>query len=297
MKRCILALAVFACFSQASARRVQVVATYPYIAEIVEKVGGENVRVHALARGDWNPHTIVPRPSFIAHLRKADLLVINGGQLEIGWLPPLLNQANNPKIQAGTSGLLDLSGAVTMIDVPSSVSRAQGDVHPEGNPHYYLDPANIPILAEAVAERLSEMEPGSAAVFSANLKSFSDSWAVKLSEWENRLKPLSGAMVIEYHKNFDYFMRRFQLKLAGTLEPLPGIPPTSRHIEGLEQIIKNTHIRFILQDIYNPDAAARHLSQKYKIPMVALPHDVGAVPGAEGIVTLFDEIVGRLTHE
>lgn len=297
MRRCILALAVFACFSQASARRIQVVTTYPYIAEIVEKVGGENVRVHALARGDWNPHTIVPKPSFIAHLRKADLLVINGGQLEIGWLPPLMNQANNSKIQTGTTGLLDLSKAVSLMDVPSSVSRAQGDVHPEGNPHYYLDPANIPILAEAVAVRLSEMDPGSAASFDANFKTFQESWALKMSEWENRMNPLKGAMVIEYHKNFDYFMRRYQLKLAGTIEPLPGIPPTSRHIEGLEQIIKNTRIRFILQDIYNPDAAAKHLSAKHGIPMAPLPHDVGAVPGAEGIVTLFDEIVGRLTHE
>ncbi len=297
MKRCILALAVLTCVTQASARRIQVVTTYPYIAELARKVGGDNVRVHALARGDWNPHTIVPKPSFIAHLRKADLLVINGGQLEIGWLPPLLNQANNSKIQAGTSGLLDLSMAVTLIDVPSSVSRAQGDVHPEGNPHYYLDPANIPPLAEAIAVRLGEMDPGLAPVFNSNLKAFQESWAVKMSEWESRLKPLSGASVIEYHKNFDYFMRRFHLALAGTIEPLPGIPPTSRHIEGLEQIIRNTRIRFILQDIYNPDAAARHLSHKHGIPMVALPHDVGAVPGAEGIVTLFDEIVARLTHE
>lgn len=297
MKRCILALAVLACVTQASARRIQVVATYPYIAEIVQKVGGENVQVQALARGDWNPHTVVPKPSFIAYLRKADLLVINGGQLEIGWLPPLMSQANNSKIQTGTAGLLDLSKAVSLMDVPSSVSRAQGDVHPEGNPHYYLDPANIPILAEAVAERLSEMDPGSAAVFTANLKSFSDSWAVKLAEWENRMKPLKGASVIEYHKIFDYFMRRFQLEPAGTLEPLPGIPPTSRHIEGLEQIIRNKRIRFILQDVYNPDAAARHLSQKHGIKMVVLPHDVGAVPGAAGIVGLFDEMVGRLTHE
>jgi zinc/manganese transport system substrate-binding protein len=297
MKQIVLILAVFACVAQVSARRIQVVATYPYIADLTEKIGMENVRVHALAQGDWNPHTVVPRPSFIAHLRKADLLVINGGQLEIGWLPPLLNQANNPKIQTGTMGLLDLSRSVHMIDVPTAVSRAQGDVHPEGNPHFYLDPYNIPPLAEAIAGRLSELAPESASIFKANLEAFIASWNAKLVEWEAQMKKISGINVIEYHKNYDYLLERFHLTLVGTIEPLPGIPPTSRHIGELEQMIPNKRVQFIIQDVYNPDAAAKHLSQKHSIPMIVLPHDVGAVREAEGIVSLFDEIVRRLTHD
>jgi zinc/manganese transport system substrate-binding protein len=278
------------------ARPLHVVAAYPYIGDLVDKIGGRNVRVFGLARGDYNPHVIIPRPSFIAKVRMADLLVISGAQLEIGWLPPLLRQANNPAVQPGEQGFLDLSRYVTLIDVPASVSREQGDVHPEGNPHFYLDPENIVILAEAIKDRLSQLDPEGAWYYQANYVEFARAWQARLGEWAEKMQPLKNTRVIEYHKNYDYFLRRYNLVLAGTVEPLPGIPPTSKHVEHLEALLKAEPARFILQDVYNPDDASRHLAAKLGMKLVVLPHDVGSVREATNIYTLFDELVRRLTE-
>jgi zinc/manganese transport system substrate-binding protein len=297
MKKLLIAAACLLVPAYSFGERIQVVTTYPYIASIAGQVGGDRVRVNALAGGQWDPHTIVPKPSFIAKVRRAELLIINGGQLEIGWLPPLMNQANNPRIRTGSNGLLDLSRAVTLIDVPRSVSRAQGDVHPAGNPHYYLDPHNIPKLSKAIAQKLGEIDPQGTSAYENNNKHFTDNWNRKLAVWDRALSSLRGARVIEYHKNYDYLLRRYGIVLVGTIEPLPGIPPTSKHIESLETLIHSGRPRFILQDVYNPDSASKHLSQKFGIPLVRLPHDVEAVREAEGIYSLFDEIVRRLTNE
>ncbi len=296
-KNFLIALTVCALTLPLAAKRLQVVTTYPYIANLVEHIGGERVKVHALAGGQWDPHTIMAKPSFIAKLRRADLLVINGAQLEIGWLPPLLNQANNPKVNVGSPGMLDLSRFVKLIDVPDSVSRAQGDIHPDGNPHYYLDPYNMLPLAEAIAAKLCALDRQGSGIYRRNLADFNGRLNVKLDEWRERMDPLRGSLVIEYHKNYDYLLRSYGLQLLGTVELLPGIPPTSKHIRDLEGKIAQAKVRLILQDIYNPDEAARHLSAKHGIPMIKLPHDVGAVREAEGIFSLFDEIVRRLRDE
>ncbi|HNV46702.1 MAG TPA: zinc ABC transporter substrate-binding protein [Spirochaetota bacterium] len=278
------------------AERLKVVTTYPYIASIVEQIAKDTVRVDALARGDYDPHTIVPKPSFIAKLRKAHLLIINGAQLEIGWLPPLLKQANNASVNPGTRGFLDLSGHVTLIDVPKSVSRAQGDVHPDGNPHYYIDPHVIPRLARAICTKLSEVDSRNAAMYKKNYDEFAARWKAKRASWDAKLRRLKGAKVIQYHKNMDYLLIRYGLVRMGTVEPLPGIPPTSKHIAELEKIFESNTIRFILQDVYNADDSSRHLSKKFGVKMVKVPHDVGAVREAEGIFSLFDEMVRRLTQ-
>jgi zinc/manganese transport system substrate-binding protein len=297
MKKSMIILAAFTLALPLLATKLQVVTTYPYIAGLTEQVGGGRVNIKALADGQWDPHTIMAKPSYIAKLRRADLLVINGAQLEIGWLPPLLAQANNPKVNVGSRGMLDLSRFVKMIEVPDSVSRAQGDIHPDGNPHYYLDPHNMLPLAEAIAAKLGELDTVGAEAYQKNLAEFTEMWNAKLEEWDKSLAPLKGIMVIEYHKNYDYLLRRYGIRLLGTVELLPGIPPTSRHIQELETEIAGAHVRFILQDVYNPDEASRHLATKYGIPMVKLPHDIGAVREADGIISLFDEIVRRLTHE
>jgi len=281
---------------QAFSGELRVVAAYPYIANLVEKIGGTNVQVSSLARGDYNPHVIIPLPSFIAKVRRADLLVINGAQLEIGWLPPLLRQANNPAVQPGEHGFLDLSRSATLIDVPASVSRELGDVHPEGNPHFYLDPENIVLLAGAIRDKLSEIDPEAASDYQANHEKFVSLWSVKLREWSEKMAPLRNARVIEYHKSFDYFLRRYGLVLAGTVEPLPGIPPTSKHVERLEVLLRAQPARFVLHDVYNPDDASRHLAEKLGMELRFLPHDVGSIREASDIVSLFDEIVGRMTQ-
>ncbi len=298
MKKVLIALTAILLFSMtAFADKVRVVTTYPYIANIVEHIGKGNVNVRPLARGDYDPHTITPKPSFIAKLRNADLLVINGAQLEIGWLPPLLKQANNPAVNPGSPGFLDLSLLVKLVDVPKSVSREQGDMHPDGNPHYYLDPHNIPMLAKGIASKLSSLDSAHASIYAMNLDDFLKSWNGKCAQWDAALSIYKGKKVIEYHKNYDYLLRRYGIQLAGTIEPLPGIPPTSKHVETLEKVIGTTAVWRILQDVYNSDEASRHLSKKFSIKMVKLPHDIGAVSESEGIFSLFDEIVRRLTHE
>jgi zinc/manganese transport system substrate-binding protein len=296
-KRFFFILAAVALALPLAAAKLQVVTTYPYIADLVKHIGGEKVGVSALAGGQWDPHTIMAKPSFIAKLRRADLLIISGAQLEIGWVPPLLGQANNPKVNVGSRGLLDLSRFVKLIDVPDNVSRAHGDIHPDGNPHYYLDPNNLLPLAEAITTKLCELDGPGSGIYRKNLADFTDRLNAKLEVWGKLLTALKGAVVIEYHKNYDYLLRRYGMQLLGTVELLPGIPPTSKHIQELEGKIAGAKVRFILQDIYNPDEASRHLADKYGIPMIKLPHDVGAVRQAEGIFSLFDEIVRRLTHE
>jgi zinc/manganese transport system substrate-binding protein len=282
--------------STALSRPLYVVTAYPYIGDIVERIGGTNVRVFSLARGDYNPHVILPRPSFIAHIRRADLLIINGAQLEIGWMPPLLRQANNPAVQSGEQGFLDLSHYITLIDVPTSVSREQGDVHPEGNPHFYLDPENILPIAKAIRDKLVQLDSQNSSYYDARYREFSELWEKKLVEWADKMAPLKNTRVVEYHKNYDYFLRRYKLQIAGTVEPLPGIPPTSKHVEYLESILTVSPAEYVLHDVYNPADASRHLAEKLHMKLVVLPHDVGAVKGTDTIVSLFDEMVRRMTE-
>jgi zinc/manganese transport system substrate-binding protein len=298
MKWCLSAFLICAAFlpSLASARPLHVVAAYPYIGDLVEKIGGSNVRVFSLARADYNPHVIIPRPSFIAQIRRADLLIISGAQLEIGWMPPLLRQANNPAVQTGEPGFLDLSQYVTLIDVPTSVSREHGDVHPEGNPHFYLDPENILIIARAIKDKLAQLDSQNASYYEGRYREFSELWGKKLVEWTQKMAPLRNTRVVEYHKNYDYFLHRYKLQIAGTVEPLPGIPPTSKHIEHLEALLTAAPAPLILQDVYNPDDASRHLAGKLNMKLVVLPHDVGAVKETTDIFSLFDELVRRITE-
>lgn len=275
---------------------LRVVAAYPYIGDIVARIGGENVEVFVLARGDYNPHVIIPRPSFIAQVRRADLVIINGAQLEIGWMPPLLRQANNPAVQSGEPGFLDLSHHVTLIDVPTSVSRELGDVHPEGNPHFYLDPENILPIARAIKDRLVQLDSQNASSYESRYRDFSELWSKKLVQWGQKMAPLTNKRVVEYHKVYDCFLHRYKLQIAATIEPLPGIPPTSRHIEQIESALTTTPARCLLQDVYNSEDASRHLAEKLHMKLIILPHDVGAIKETDSIVSLFDEIVRRIAE-
>jgi zinc/manganese transport system substrate-binding protein len=185
---------------------------------------------------------------------------------------------------------------VHLIDVPTSVSRELGDVHPEGNPHFFMDPDNIPVVAKAITERLSELDPENQAFYEENYKQLYTLWQQKMKTWEEQLKPFKGVKVIEYHKIFDYFLDRFGFVIAGTIEPLPGIPPTTRHIADVEKLIGREKVQFILQDVYNPQDAALYLSNKLNVKLLILPHDVGAVKEADNVFSVFDEIVRRLTN-
>ncbi len=296
MKKTIITGLLLLGIQQLFGGQLQVVATYGYIGDITQRIGKDKVDVVTLARGDYNPHIIVPKPSFIAKVRRADLLIINGGQLEIGWLPPIIKQANNSAVEPGERGFLDLSMNVHLIDVPASVSRELGDVHPDGNPHYFLDPDNVPVIADAITKRLSDLDPDNQAFYEANCTEFKSQWQARLKEWDEKLKPLKGEKVVEYHKIFDYFLRRFGFVISGTVEPIPGIPPTTKHIADVEKLIKREGVKYILQDVYNPQDASEYLAKTLGIKLVVLPHDVGSVKEADTVFSVFDEMVRRLTN-
>lgn len=295
MKKVILILIMFFCLNLLSIGKVRVVTSLRYIADITRQVGGEGVSVTALAPGNRDPHFITPKPSFIAKLRKADLLIINGGQLELGWLPPVMRQANNPKINVGSPGFLSLMELVKPLDVHLDVSRAHGDVHPEGNPHIQLDPDHIPVFAQAIMEKLCQLDQDNCEIYRKNHDHFGKKWQEKTAQWDKMLSQVKGMKVIEYHKLYEYLFHRYHIEVLGTLEPLPGIPPGSRHIADIIDIIKKQDIRIIFQDVYHSTRTAQFVSGKTGAKVVIIPHDVGAVKEVTDIFSLFDEIARRLT--
>jgi zinc/manganese transport system substrate-binding protein len=293
MKRIIIILICFV-LSLGLSAKLRVATAYPYIKDITDQIGKDKVKVIALASGYWDPHVIVPKPSLIAQVRRADLLIINGAQLEIGWMPQVIRQANNAKVMPSRKGFLDLSNFVELIQVPDSVSRAQGDIHPAGNPHFHLDPDNILILAEAIADKLIELDSENMEFYNKNRDEFLNAWKIKIAEWEEKLKPIKGTKYIEFHKNLDYFLQRFGLVVLDTIEPLPGIPPTSKHTIELINKMKSENVTKILHDVYHSSKCAKLISEKTDVPWIVIPHDVQAVNEVKDLFSLYDEIVERL---
>jgi zinc/manganese transport system substrate-binding protein len=297
MKKSLIFLGLIGClsFSTFSYGQIKTVVTYPYIGDLTQKIGGDKVEVFALAKGTEDPHFIVPKPSFIAKLRGADLVIINGAGLEIGFIPVLINQANNPRIQT-SKGFLDLSQQINLIEVPASVSRSEGDIHPEGNPHFVLNPHNIPILAKAIKDKLCSIDPTNCQHYEKRLVEFLNHWNEKNRDWDRKLSDLKGKKVIQYHQLFNYFLSVYHLSRAGTIEPKPGIPPTARHIEELIDVAKSQKVDFILQDVYHEKKSGPFMAEKTGAKYILLPHDIGAVPEAKDLFSLFEEIVRRLSQ-
>jgi zinc/manganese transport system substrate-binding protein len=287
------AAAIFFIFGRTAEAKVKVVVTYPYIESLVRELGKDQVDVAVLAKGDEDPHFVVPRPSFIGKLRQADLLIINGGSLEIGFIPPLIRQANNPKIMPGADGFIDLSGSVTLIDKPDKVSRAEGDVHPEGNPHFILDWHNVPAVARAIADALGRADAAGKGGYQKSLDAFLTRWKERSDAWDKKAEPLKGRKIIQYHRLFNYFTRRTGMEIVGELEPKPGIPPTSRHMEELIESNAAGTVAKIVADAYHEKSSAEGLAKKLGTGWVVLPHDVGAVDEAKDIFALYDALLAR----
>lgn len=220
----LIASAISSAFATAAQAKTKVVVTYPYIASLVGEIAKDQADVSTLAKGDEDPHFVVPRPSFIGKLRQADLLIINGGSLEIGFVPPLIRQANNPKIVPGAQGFVDLSQAVNLIEKPDQLSRSEGDIHPEGNPHFILDWHNVPAVARLISDAFARVDRAGAGMYQKNLDLFLSRWKAKTAEWDKKATPLRGKSVIQYHRLFNYFVLRTGMKVVGELEPKPGIP-------------------------------------------------------------------------
>ena len=290
MKSLVLLLFLLFSFSFAQLR---VVATYPWIGNLVKEIGKDKVNLHVIAKANDDFHFVVPKPSHLVPLRGADLLIINGASLEIGFIPALIQQSNNPKIQPGRDGFLDLSSYVQLIEVPAAVSRAMGDVHPEGNPHFHLDPHNIPILARAIKDRMCQLDQKNCSLYTSNLEDFLKRWNQKMAQWDSGFSKLRGTRVIQYHKTYNYLFKRYGIEDVGALEPLPGIPPTPKHLDELVQKAKGA--KFVVHEVFRDSKPAKRVAESIGAKAIVLPHDVG-VEEVRDIFELFDEILRRLSQ-
>jgi len=268
--------------------------TYATLGAVAQKIGGNLVKVTVLGSAKYDPHFIVPKPSLLSKLRRADLLIMNGGGLELGWLPPLIRSANNAKIQVGAKGFLDMSHFITMIDVPTSVSRGFGDVHAQGNPHYSTDPHMIPIMAKAIAKKLVELDNENKMTYEKNLESFLKEWQVYLNSFDAKMAICKDKKVIEYHELFNYFLARYHFKSFGNIEPLPGIAPSSKHTIELINTMKKNNIKIILQDVYHEKKTAAFIASKTGAKVAILPHDVNSVEAADTLEHFYDTIAKRI---
>jgi len=255
---------------------INIDSTYSTMGAVAKKIGGDLVKVTVLGSPKYDPHFIVPKPSLLAKLRKADLLIMNGGGLELGWLPPLLRSANNPKIVNGAKGLLDMSHYVNMIDVPKTVSRAFGDVHAQGNPHFSTDPHVVLTMAKAIKDKLVEIDPTHQQNYETNYQNFTNKWQEFLSKFDAKMQSCGTKKVVQYHELFNYFLTRYKIKSYGTVEPLPGIAPSSKHTLELIKTMKENGIKVILQDVYHEKKTAKFIANHTGARVAIIPHDMGA---------------------
>jgi len=273
---------------------VRIFACEPEWAALALELGGDSIEVSSATHALQDPHYIQARPSLISKVGRADLIVCSGAQLEIGWLPMLLNKANNPAVMPGSKGFMEASQYVTTLDVATNVDRSQGDVHPQGNPHIQTSPKNILLVAEAMSKRLAELDPANAETYQQKLADFRQRWSVAMTDWEKRASALRGKRVIVHHKSWVYLENWLGLIEVATLEPLPGIPPTASHLGSLLDRFGNNGADFIIRAPYQSDKPSQWLSERTGIPAIVLPLTVGGTDQATDLFKWFDDIISRL---
>src|ERR1043166_2754528 len=292
----VLALAALLMAPSAFAQKLKVVTTLADLASLTQEVGGDRVDVTAIAKGYQDPHFVEPKPSFLLLLRNADLLEVIGLELEIGWLPPLLDQSRNPRIQVGSKGYLDVSNGVEILDRPTgAVNRSMGDVHPSGNPHYWLDPANAVRIAIQIRNRLGPLRPAATAYFDQRLNSFKLRINDANKRWLAMMAPYRGAKVITYHNSWPNFAKHFGLNVVGYVEPKPGVPPSPSHTFELINMMKAQHVKAILMEPYFDAKTPQSIAERTGAKLVVLyPSVGGAKSGTDDYIQLFDTNVANL---
>ncbi len=276
--------------------KMRVFACEPEWSALAVEIGGDLVEATSATNPLQDPHYVQARPSLISKVRKADLVVCSGAQLEIGWLPMLLKKANNPDVLPGKEGFLEASSVVPRLDVPDSVDRSQGDMHPQGNPHIQMNPHNIARVARALGERMAGLDPDNAEAYLAGLEDFLLRWEAAIAGWEVRAKPLAGERVVCHHKSWVYLEEWLQLEEVATLEPVPGIPPTAAHLSALLTQLgtDGSGADVIIRSPFQNPKASEWLQEKTGIPAVMLPLTVGGSDGANDLFGLFDDVLERL---
>jgi zinc/manganese transport system substrate-binding protein len=291
-----LALLVSLCLAPAAeAKKLNVMTSTTDLAALAQEVGGDRISVDSIAKGYQDPHFVEAKPSFLLKLRNADLLVSVGLELEIGWLPPLITQSGNPRIQPGSSGYLDASQFAEILEIPrGQITRAMGDVHPQGNPHYWLDPDNGRRIAKGIADKLGQMDTADASYFQERFQDFDKRLTAAEKNWEAQMQPYHGRKVVTYHNSWPNFAKHFQLQVAGYVEPRPGIPPSPSHTLDLIQMMRRDNVKTIMVEPYfdlkTPDSIARETGGKV---LVMLP-SVGGEKQVTDYFKLFDYDINLL---
>lgn len=283
-------IAISASLAQA---KLNVVTTTADIAALVTVVAGDNINLSQIAKGSQDPHYIEAKPSFMVKMRDADLVIANGLSLEVGWLPTLIKGARNPHISEGSKGYLDLGSLITPIEKPAgSITRAMGDVHPDGNPHFTLDPVRTSELALKIADKLSELDNANKELYQVNAKKYQEATAKKIADWTVRLKAAGVKTVVTYHPSMNYFMDRFGLKVPLHLEAKPGIPPSAQHILSVIDTMKKENIKLILVDsFFNTKIAERIVKEVPKAKAVSVGIAVGSLPQLKTLDDVTEQLV------
>ena len=285
----LLALALLTMTASATAR-LSVFTCEPEWAALTTELGGEKVKIFSATHAGQDPHYVQARPSLIARLRSADLAVCTGAELETGWMPLLQRRARNPKVLIGKTGYFEATDHVALLEAPTILDRAEGDVHAEGNPHIQLDPRRLLEVAEALSLRLQEIDNASRDYFEKRLRDFTARWQVAMTQWQEAAAPLKGQRAIVHHREWIYLLDWLGIQRAGSLEPKPGVPPTLAHLAELKELTAN----MIVISPLNDTKPSRWLHEQTGVPVVVLPHTVGAVANGDDLFSFFDEIIRRL---
>jgi zinc/manganese transport system substrate-binding protein len=289
-----LALVAITATGSSAAAQLRVVATTPDLASIAREIGGDKVSVVALAKPTEDPHFVDAKPSHIVTLNRADALIEGGAELELGWLPPLLENSRNGRIAAGAPGRIVASDGITMLEVPTSFDRSKGDVHSLGNPHFMIDPVDVKIIARNIADHFAQIDPKSAATYNGNLARFDTKLDAKYAGWKNELAPYRGARIVTYHKDFVYLAERFGLNIVDELEAKPGIAPSPAHLAEVIGKMKTTNAKVILVQPFQNRKTAETVARQTGALVLDAPQQPGAVDNTATYFDLMDHLVNTL---
>jgi zinc/manganese transport system substrate-binding protein len=273
---------------------LKVLATTPEWGALTNELGGDKVNVYIATSAFQDVHRIDAKPSLVARARSADLVVAAGAELEIGWLPVLLQESGNGKIQPGNPGYFDADSHLQLLEVPTSVDRSMGDIHPLGNPHAHLDPHNVAIVATALTAKLSQLDAAHAQFYQQRGADFQNRWKAAIARWETQAAPLKGVGVVVIHRDQVYLCHWLGLKELAAIEPKPGVPPSAGYLAQLVTKLSATPPKMILRNAYNDPKAAEWLAARVKAPVVLLPYSVGGTPEGKDLFSLFDDTINRL---
>jgi zinc/manganese transport system substrate-binding protein len=273
---------------------LSIFATVPEWAALAQELGGDKVKVYAATNALQDPHHVEARPSLIARARSADLVVATGAELEVGWLPLVIQQAGNPKVRPGQPGYFEATAFVPLLGKPTRLDRSEGDVHPGGDPHIQTDPRNIGRVAGELAARMAQLDPPNASTYQSRYTQFSARWTASIANWEKQAAPLRGASIVVQHKAFTYLEAWLGLKEIAALEPRPGVEPTTGHLSAVMETLKQTPAKMVIRAAYQSPKASEWIAERAKVNAVALPFTVGGTDGAKDLFGLFDDTIARL---